>query len=275
MNIGLIGCGKVGTTLFYMLKNNNKIIGAYDIKKSNQHRAAKHLGIRKNPSLAELCAKSQALFFATPDDQILRAYKIAKPFIKGKKYIFHFSGLLPAAIFPRARNMYCASVHPFATFPIISVPPKQTKYFMFIEGNHQAINAARKIFSRKHFVIRKIDRRYKVKHHLLGVFSSNLLVGLVSAICGLAQDIGWTKKDVNDVIIPIIQETISNIREKGLNKALSGPLERGDIEVIKKHLDTLKKNKNLLDIYKTLSRAILKNVVKNRKKKEIAELLNQ
>ncbi|MGB3478198.1 MAG: DUF2520 domain-containing protein [bacterium] len=275
MNIGLIGCGKVGTTLFYMLKNNNKIIGAYDIKKSNQYRAAKHLGIRKNPGLAELCTKSQALFFATPDDQILRAYKIAKPFIKGKKYIFHFSGLLPAAIFPRTHNIYCASVHPFATFPEIVLPPARNKYYLFVEGDEQALSTAKRIFAKKNFTIKKIRGYRKTKHHLLGVFSSNLLVGLISAICGLAKDIGWTRKDVNDVVIPIIQETISNIREKGLNKALSGPLERGDIKVIKKHLTTLKENKDLLNLYRILSLAVLKNVVKGEKKKKIEELLNQ
>lgn len=273
MNIGLIGCGKVGTTLFYLLKNNNKIIGVYDIKKSHQYRTAKRLGIRKNPGLAELCAKSRALFFATPDDQIFAAYKKTKPFIRGKKYVFHFSGLLSSTVFPKSKNIYRASVHPFATFPDIVLPPARNKYYLFVEGDEQALSTAKRIFAKKNFTIKKIRDYRKTKYHLLGVFSSNLLVGLISAVCGLAKDIGWTRKDVNDLIIPIIQETITNIREKGLNKALSGPLERGDIEVIKKHLDTLKKNKNLLYIYKTLSRAILKNVVKNGKK--IEELLDQ
>ncbi|MCK4672404.1 DUF2520 domain-containing protein [candidate division WOR-3 bacterium] len=275
MNIGLVGCGKVGTTIFYLLKNNNKIIGVYDINKKNEKQALKLLHIKKNLSLKELCAKSQALFFATPDDQILVAYMKAKPFIEDKKYIFHFSGLLSSAIFPKSRNIYRGSIHPFATFPDIVLPPARNKYYLFVEGNEHALRAIKRIFAKRYFNIKKLKSCQKTKHHLLGVFSSNLLVGLVSAIYGLAKDIGWTKKEINDVIMPIIEETLHNIRGKGLNNALSGPLERGDIEVIKKHLSTLKKNKDLSNIYRTLSLVVLKNVMKGEKRKKIEELLNQ
>lgn len=275
MNIGLIGCGKVGTTIFYLLKNNNKIIGVYDINKKNEKQALKSLHIKKNLSLKELCVKSQALFFATPDDQILIAYMKAKPFIKNKKYIFHFSGLLSSAIFPKSKNLYRGSIHPFATFPDIVLPPARNKYYLFVEGNEHALRAIKRIFAKRYFSIKRLKSFQKTKYHLLGVFSSNLLIGLVWAIYRLTKDIGWTKKEINEVIIPIIEETLHNIRGKGLNNALSGPLERGDIEVIKKHLSTLKKNKDLMNIYKTLSLTVLKNVVKGEKKKKIEDLLNQ
>ncbi len=194
--------------------------------------------------------------------------------MKGKKYIFHFSGLLSSTVFPKSKNIYRGSIHPFATFPDIVLPPTRNKYYLFVEGNEHALRAIKRIFAERYFSIRKLKGCQKTKYHLLGVFSSNLLVGLVWAICGLAKDIGWTKKEINEVIMPIIEETLHNIRGKGLNNALSGPLERGDIEVIKKHLSTLKKNKDLSNIYKTLSLTVLKNVVKNSNKKKIEELLN-
>ncbi len=275
MNIGLIGCGKVGTTIFYLLKKNNHIIGVYDINKKNEKRAVKLLRIKRNLTLDELCIKSQALFFATPDDQILAAYKKTIPFIKGKKYIFHFSGLLPAGIFPKSKNTYRASVHPFATFPKISIPATRKKYILFVEGDTRAANIAKRIFIKKYFIINKIRKEQKIYHHLIGVFSSNLMVGLISAIYEMTKSTHWSKKEINNVIMPIIKETLNNIEINGIKSALSGPVERGDIKIIKKHLNTLKKHKNLLDIYKTLSRAILENVVKNGKKKEIEKLLNQ
>ncbi len=275
MNIGLIGCGKVGTTIFYLLKKNNHIIGVYDINKKNEKRAVKLLRIKRNLTLDELCIKSQALFFATPDDQILAAYKKTIPFIKGKKYIFHFSGLLPAGIFPKSKNTYRASVHPFATFPKISIPATRKKYILFVEGDTRAANIAKRIFIKKYFIINKIRKEQKIYHHLIGVFSSNLMVGLISAIYEMTKSTHWSKKEINNVIMPIIKETLNNIEINGIKSALSGPVERGDIKIIKKHLNILKNNKNLLNIYKTLSRAILENVVKNGKKKEIEKLLNQ
>jgi len=271
MKIGLIGCGKVGTTIFYLLKKNNRIIGVYDKLRKNQNRAVKLLGIKQNPCFTELCTESEALFFATPDDQIKTAYNKARPFFKGKKVVFHFSGILSSSIFKKEKNISRASVHPFSSFPEITLPPKK-KFFIFVEGDKKAVAAARKIFNSKSFVFRKIERRKKSKHHLAGVFSSNLLVALIAAACDLARQAGWNKKDLNDIIFSIIEETLHNVKKKGLRNGLSGPLARGDVKVIKKHLRTLKKEKKLLRVYKALSALIIHNILTPNERKQMSEL---
>jgi len=275
MKIGLIGCGKVGITLCYLLKKNNHIMGVYDINKRNEKRALRLLHIKKNLTLRELCRVSEVLFFATPDDQILRAYKKAKSFIIGEKYIFHFSGLLPAMIFPKRATIYRGSVHPFATFPMITIPPTRKNFFLFIEGDPKAQMVARKIFPKRYFILRKINKKDKETHHLIGVFSSNLLVGLMLAIYELTRSIHWEEKDFYNVVYPLIEETLVNIKKYGVSKALSGPIRRGDVKVIKKHLKALKKNKTLLNIYKTLSLNILESVTEKKRNKAIETLLKK
>ena len=274
MNIGLIGCGKVGTSLFCLIKKNNRIIGVYDVKKRNQQRAVKYLNLVKNVSHEEICIRSQALFFATPDDKIAIAFTKAKPFLEGEKYVFHFSGFLPSTIFSKSKKIHRGSIHPFTTFPEIILPPVRQKYSLFIEGDKPALRAARQIFKSPYFTVKKITKHNKAKYHLIGVFSSNLLVGLISAIEGLSRDIGWTKKDTDDVILPIIKTTLGNVLKNGVQNALSGPLERGDISTIKKHLKILQKNKNLSNIYRTLSLAVLKNILITDNKRKMEELLN-
>jgi predicted short-subunit dehydrogenase-like oxidoreductase (DUF2520 family) len=275
MNIGLIGCGKVGTSLFCLLKKKNRIIGVYDIEKRNQQRAVKYLSLVKNASHEEICIRSRALFFATPDDKIATAFAKAKQFLEGEKYVFHFSGLLPSTIFSKSKNIHRASIHPFATFPEIILPPVREKYSLFIEGDKAALRAAGQIFKSSYFNMKKITKHNKAKYHLIGVFSSNLLVGLISAIEGLSRDIGWTKKDASAVISPVMKTTLANVMKNGVKNALSGPLARGDISTIKKHLKILQKNKNLSNIYKTLSLAILKNIVTTDNRKKIEKLLNK
>ena len=273
MRIGLIGCGKVGTTLFSLLKKNNQIVGVYDTNKKNQKRALNLMRINENLPLKQLCARSEALFFATPDDEISKAFEKIRPLINHKKYIFHFSGLLPARIFKKSENCYYAALHPFATFPRISIPPARKKYFLFVTGDFQAVKAAEKIFSRKNFTLRKLNKKNKDIYHLIGVFSSNLLVGLISSIHKLSKKINWHDKDFYEMTFPLIQETVDNIKNYKIRNALSGPLERGDIKVIKKHLRTLTKDKDLLSIYKVLSLAILHNVTKCKNRKKVEELL--
>lgn len=274
MRIGLIGCGRVGVTLFSLLRKNNHIVGVYDINKRNEKRALQLLHLRKNQKLSELCRNSEALFFATPDDQVLKAFMRAKPYVKGRKYLFHFSGLLPASIFPRGKNVYRGSIHPFATFPTIMIAP-QKKYFLFTEGDREAKRAARGIFGTKYFTIRNIATKRKALYHLIGVFASNLLIGLLFAVHTLTKRIGWKERDFYKVVFSIIEETLGNAKKNQLKNTLSGPLKRGDIEVIKKHVSTLSKEKDLLNIYKVVSLYVLKNIPTGKKGKEIEFLLKK
>ncbi len=265
MKIGLIGCGKVGTSLLYSLRKNNQIVGVFDINKKNERTACKILSIKKNPSYRNLLAESEAIFLATPDDQILPAYRSAKKYLAGGKFIFHFSGLLSADIFPKAKNIYRGSVHPFATFPKLLIPPPRRKYFLFIEGDEKAKHICRKIFSKRNFILREIEKQEKPIYHLIGVFASNLLVGLIDSIHELMGNIAWHRKEFDEVVYPMILETLKNVRRYGTHNALSGPLARGDVGTIKRHLKVLKKNKNLHEIYTALSTSIYRRAIKGRK----------
>ena len=135
--------------------------------------------------------------------------------------------------------------------------------------------AVKQIFKGKYFNIKTIKRQHKTKYHLIGVFSSNLLVGLISSINTLSKSIGWTKEETNTMIAPIMKTTLNNAIESGVISALSGALERGDIVTVQKHLRILQENKDLLNIYKNLSLAILKNFTKDSKKKKIITLLTK
>jgi predicted short-subunit dehydrogenase-like oxidoreductase (DUF2520 family) len=250
-------------------------MGVYDTNTQQEKNALKVLHIKRNTPLQNICTESDALFIATNDNQISHAFKKIKPFLNTKKYIYHFSGLLPAEIFPKTKNIFRCSIHPFATFPKIIIPPERTHYILFIQGDRVAKQVARRIFSNKYFTLHDISKSKKPLCHLLGVLSSNLVVGLVSAMYELAQQIGWKEDDMCAVVFPLIEETLSNIRKYNIKNALSGPLERGDIEIVKQHLKALRGNKALQNTYKSLSLIILKNILRGGKKREIERLLKQ
>jgi predicted short-subunit dehydrogenase-like oxidoreductase (DUF2520 family) len=275
MKIGLIGCGKVGTTLFYILKKNNRIMGVYDTNKRHEKNAVKVLHIKRNLPLHRICTESDVLFIATTDDQISHAYKRIKAYLHAKKYIYHFSGLLPAEIFPKTKNIFRCSVHPFATFPKIGIPPVRKHYILFIQGDREAREIAKRIFSKTNFTLHRINKSKKSLYHLLGVLSSNCVVGFVSAMYELAKRIGWKEDDMCTVVFPLIEETLDNIRKYDIKNALSGPLERGDIGIVRQHLQVLKGNRVLQNTYKILSLNILKNILKGKRKNEIEKLLKQ
>ncbi|UCF71289.1 MAG: DUF2520 domain-containing protein [candidate division WOR-3 bacterium] len=274
MRIGLIGCGRVGTAIFCILGRDNKITGVYDIRKKNERTTAKLLKIRKNPDLHAIVNRSEAIFIATPDDEILRAFANINRHIRKRTYIFHFSGILTADIIPKSKKIYRASVHPFATFPAVMSKPKNKHFFLSVEGDPPAVKVLRKIFRSKHFTIRKIRKVDKAAYHLIGVFSSNLLIGLVASIDRLTAKIGWRRRDFEQMIFPLIEETLHNIRKYGVQDALTGPLARGDVGIIRKHLSTLQHERTLYNIYKALSRAVAENISDPKKNLKLKKVLH-
>ncbi len=273
MKIGLIGCGRLGLTIGYFLKKTNMLHGVYDINRGKLHQAIKILRIKKNPDYKRLIRECDVLFFATPDDRILSAYKKASNHIIARKYVFHFSGLLPAEIFPERNNLYRGSLHPFATFPRLVTQYPRKKYHLFFQGDRQCLHLARRIFQRNHFVIKVISREHKPLYHLLGVFSSNFVVALSESVRYLAKNLKWTERDFKELIIPLMMDTILNVKKYGVEGGLSGPLVRGDIESIKKHLKILKKEQSIRNIYCSLSKIMINYAPKN-KRRELKEILN-
>ena len=275
MRIGLIGCGRVGVTIFYFLKKNNRIVGVYDPDGQREKKAVEILRIRNNPDYRGLINQSEALFIATPDDAILKAYKKMSRHLTGPKLVFHFSGILRANILPKERNISRASIHPFATFPKIVIPPIRKHLFLSVEGDRQAVMGARVMFHPKYFTLMKLKKEDKAFYHLIGVFSSNLLVGLIASIYDMAGKLKWKEKDIHQLVYPIIEETLHNIKTHGLKESLSGPLQRGDVETIEKHLNTLKRHKRILRIYKQLSLYIVQNLSPHNRNRRIKKLLSE
>jgi len=273
MRIGLIGCGRAGVTIFNLLKRNNRIVGVYDIRKNNERTAARILRIKNNPTYKKMISQSEALFIATPDDEILNAYDKMRKHARERKYVYHLSGVLPADIMPRVKNISRASAHPFATFPAITTPSGRKRFTISIEGDPPAVRSARAIFHKNNFTLKRIKKKDKTIYHLVGVFSSNLLVGLVSSIQKLTNRIDWHEEEFEQMIFPIIEETVDNLKQHGVQDSLSGPLRRGDLGIIEKHLRALKNEKNLLNIYKTLSRSLVDGMSDGKRKRALKKIL--
>jgi predicted short-subunit dehydrogenase-like oxidoreductase (DUF2520 family) len=274
MRIGLIGCGRVGVTIFNILKKRHNVVGVYDINKKHERIAIRLLGVRKNPPYRELIKQSEVLFLATPDDALVKAYKNMYNHLTGPKYVLHFSGIMPADILPKKRNIYRASVHPFATFPEIAIQTRKQPFILSIEGDRAAVNMARRIFPPKHFILKRLRKQDKTLYHLVGVFSSNLLVGLLAVISDIARKVNWKEDEIRQLVYPIIEETMKNIKKHGLRNSLSGPLARGDVKTVQTHLDALRKNKSLLKIYKEISLYITDNLISEHKRHKLKKLLD-
>jgi predicted short-subunit dehydrogenase-like oxidoreductase (DUF2520 family) len=115
-----------------------------------------------------------------------------------------------------------------------------------VEGDSRAVQAASTIIRSLGGVALKIDKKSKPLYHAFGAFLSPLLVVHLDCAAELAVRAGIPRKEIPRFMSPIILQTLENLYlslpKKGSGPALSGPLVRGDVGTIDRHLKALSKS---------------------------------
>jgi predicted short-subunit dehydrogenase-like oxidoreductase (DUF2520 family) len=79
----------------------------------------------------------------------------------------------------------------------------------------------------------------KVIYHAAAVIACNYLVTLVKLATDLWQTFNIPPKEAVQALLPLIRGTIHNIETVGIPQCLTGPVDRGDIGTINKHIEAL------------------------------------
>jgi Uncharacterized conserved protein len=103
-------------------------------------------------------------------------------------------------------------------------------------------------------VIRKQD---KVLYHAWGTFASPLLIALLATTEQVARASGVSIHAARKRMLPILNQTLANYAALGPAKAFSGPIVRGDAEVLRRQLAALRKVPEARKVYMALARSAL------------------
>jgi len=246
-NFAIIGAGMVGTAIGFLLKKNGyKVNAVYDKSSAALKRALPYTGGKAFPSPQEAVQEADCILITTPDDVISSACAdiAVSPAIKGK-FVFHMSGaggldLLEAA---KKAGASVASIHPLQSFSSIDQAIEN------IPGSYFGVTADKKALSQAKNIIRSlggiplvISPDQKPLYHAAACFASNYLVSLLNVVESIYQAAGINEKDARKAYLPLVYGSLKNIEKSGSISSLTGPIARGDLGTIKKHLTAIKKN---------------------------------
>jgi len=262
--IAIVGPGRLGRALALELKRVGYTISEIVSRSSAaSKRKAGDLARRvKAHSSTSDRARLDAdlVWFCVPDREIAAsARQLASVVDWTKKIVFHSSGALASNELKslRQRGAAVASVHPLMTFVTGSMPSLRGVPFA-MEGDAAAVRSARQIvraLGGEAFTIRK---QHKAAYHAWGAFASPLLVAMLVTAGQLARKAGLSAVEARKKTIPIVRQTIANYAALGGAGAFSGPIVRGDAEIVRKHLQVLRKVPEATDVYLALARAALR-----------------
>ncbi len=114
-----------------------------------------------------------------------------------------------------------------------------------------------------------IKKRNKVLYHAFGSFASPLVIALMASLERVAKAAGIKPENIKTMMVPLLWQTLRNYLQHDAGAAFSGPLARGDVATVRRHLEELKAVPEARAVYVALASAALKNLpVKNRKAME-------
>ncbi len=191
------------------------------------------------------------------------------------KIVLHSSGALTSDVLAplKRAGAHTASLHPMMSF-VAGTAPKMSEIPFAVEGDKKAIAAAKQIVGKLGAEVFQIKKPAKVLYHALGSFSSPLVVATLVTAERVGKAAGLTLPQTRKIMGPILQQTLSNYLQRGPAAAFSGPIKRGDLQTIRRHLKELEKVTLAKDVYRALVRSASRDLPVNRKK-ELLNLLNK
>lgn len=206
--------------------------------------------------------RAEVVWFCVPDGAIAGAAESLTWATDWKgRVALHSSGALASDELAALRRLGAAvaSVHPMMTF-VRGCQPSLVDVPFAIEGDSRAVRMARGIvrdLGGRTFAIRK---EQKAAYHAWGMFASPLLIALLAAGERVAEAAGVQPKAARERMQSILRQTLANYARSGAAESFSGPIARGDVATVKKHLEVLQGVPGAREVYVALARAALRDL---------------
>lgn len=241
-SIGFIGAGTVGTAIALKLNGAGYPVVAAS---SRSGAGASALAARlpgctacdTNQQVADL---ADLVFVTTPDDVIIQVTNLVE--WRAGEAVIHCSGADSAAILESAAasGALTGTLHPLQTFA------NAEQALRNIPGSTFALEAGETLLNQLKDIVNALEGHYieisaadRVLYHAAAVMASNYTVTLVKLASDLWGNFGISQPRAVAALLPLIRGTIHNIETVGLPDCLTGPISRGDVGTVNKHIAAL------------------------------------
>jgi predicted short-subunit dehydrogenase-like oxidoreductase (DUF2520 family) len=245
LKLGFIGAGTVGTALAVTLSAGGyPVVAASDRSMLSANRLADAVpGCHACAEKQAVADSAELVFVTTPDDVIAQVLSEVKWHVG--QGVVHCSGADSVDILEPARRAGAevGSIHPLQTFADITQAIDNLPGSTFaLEGEGWLLETLKGMVSALGGRWVELRAGDKVLYHVAAVFACNYAVTLVKLATDLWQAFGVSAEEATQALLPLLRGTVNNIEHLGLPQCLTGPIARGDLGTITKHLEVLQRS---------------------------------
>lgn len=260
-DIGVIGPGKVGSALAIGLsKAGRPPTLIYGPRRERALELADRIRAAVADSVAEVIAGVKIILLTAPDDSLeglVQEISEARTLFPDKIF-YHTSGALGSEILSplKERGAFIASLH-----PLQSIADRETGWRLLagswfaLEGDEEAVREGRSLVESLAGRSLELKTGTKTLYHAAACVASNFLITIEHIASRMLAQSGIEPTEFFLVIEPLIRGTINNLEAKGPVQALTGPIARGDLGTVRRHLKEIEKTiPAYLEFYKVMVR---------------------
>ena len=243
MRIGIIGAGRVGASFILALPQH--VVGITGSTAKRTREQAARYGVQPYEQGEQLLVDCEVVLLLVRDDALQPvSQSLADKLAHQRDVVFsahtmlHGSGAADVSVLQPLADlgMHTGSLHPLQSFPAPSAAALQHIY-MAVDGDDTAISQAKQIASMLHSQPFYVPANERALYHGAACFCSNYVVTAVAAAQALMSRWTDTPEDAGEALRPLFMGTAANIQSQSLaGKALTGPISRGDIGTVQKHI---------------------------------------
>ncbi|MBT4511864.1 MAG: DUF2520 domain-containing protein [Chloroflexi bacterium] len=256
VRVGFIGAGVVGTALAVRLKEKGYPVVAIASRttESAEKLAEAVIGCQvydKKQSVADI---ADLVFVTTPDDDVQEV--VAELNWRPGQSVIHCSGVDSLDVLQKAKadGAYVGGFHPLQSFA------SATNAIENLPGSTFALEAEEPLLDTLKGMSHALEGNHvalglgdKALYHAAAVIACNYTVTLMKMATDLWKTFGVSTEEATKALLPLLRGTINNIENVGLPNCLTGPIARGDIGTVLKHLEAMEeKAPEIVETYRDL-----------------------
>jgi predicted short-subunit dehydrogenase-like oxidoreductase (DUF2520 family) len=238
--VGIAGTGRMARALgALMVRRGVGVCAVAGRCGRSAEEAARFIGTARAVTLGELPVHARRIVIAVTDGAIPEvAAELAAAGLSGG-IVLHTSGAMGPEALDLLRNAGNAVgvLHPLQTVPSaergVEALPGATFAFA---GDTDATAWAAELTERVGGRPLRVDAERWHHYHAGAVMACNYQMTLVDAALELMETAGIGRDAALDALGPILRQTTENVLKLGPEYALTGPIRRGDVGTIRRHL---------------------------------------
>lgn len=263
----IIGAGVVGTTLAAKLSRAGVPVAGVHGRASELSDAANALSgvLGSTGAIPNIVSESDVVIVAVRDTRVPEVAQrlVDEKRLRPEQILLHTSGNRPAqemlaAAKGKVRGL--GTLHPLiAVTDAPGTLENLADAYFGVEGDQPATRAAEKLIALMGGHALRLAPENMALYHTAAVVASNYVVALADVARSLLVSAGVPDRDALPALLPLMTSAVRNLVEVGLPSAMTGPVVRGDVASVERHIGALEaRAPEWLDLYRRLGREVLR-----------------